>query len=88
MSYGLEVWNSAGVKTMSTSDRVSRFVGQYVVQTPSTTPVAISVPGMRPDGTWSLFVDNYWMRFYIGYDYFTLTDVAAPNTSVCIVLRN
>lgn len=60
MSYGLEVYNAAGVKILGVDERCPRVHGNY--NTPAVAAGAgatafLSVPGMTTDGTW--FVDTF-----------------------------
>lgn len=61
MSYGLEVWNSAGVQTLDVTDRMSRIHGSYsgsiafaatgdAYLRPGT--LTVTVPGITNDGSW------------------------------------
>ena len=87
MSYGLEIWNAAGVKTLKVTDRLNRFVSQMDVYAPDTNPINISVPGMRNDGTWTVFASGYWVVVTIYSDYFQIVDNGAPVTNRYLVLR-
>lgn len=87
MSYGLEIWNAAGVKTLKTTDRLNRFVGQYDVYAPDNNPVSVSCPGMRNDGTWTVFSTGYFVEVLMYTDYFVLIDQYSPETTRCLVLR-
>lgn len=61
MSYGLEVWNAAGAKILSITDRLGRYIG--AVSSPALGPnqsVTIPVPGMTTDGTWWITHSSPW----------------------------
>lgn len=57
MAYGLEIYNAAGVKTLSTSDRVGRYHGTYAI-TGITYNISFFFPvtGYSLDGTWFYLV--------------------------------
>ena len=59
MAYGLEVWNAAGTKIVSISDRLTRFHGtfEFTVLT-STTTFFVTIPGYALDGTWFFVCPN------------------------------
>lgn len=54
MAFGIEVYNSSGVVTLSENDRMGRFYGSYeVVGTGSViAETFVTIPGMTADGKW------------------------------------
>ncbi len=54
MAYGLEVYNAAGSKIISVSDRLTRFVTTGTVTVPFNTSVDISVIGLANNDTWGV----------------------------------
>jgi hypothetical protein len=56
MAYGLEIWNAAGVKTLSVTDRLARYHGTFTVTIASGGTASLSVPGYALDGTWFYFI--------------------------------
>jgi len=56
-TYGLEVWNSAGAKTLEVSDRAPRFItsGSVVAAVGNTN---VSVTGMTNDDTWIVLING------------------------------
>lgn len=59
MSYGLEIWDEAGVKTLSVTDRITRLHSIIPVSYNMLTWHAHHVTGMAPDGTWAAIPLNY-----------------------------
>ena len=55
MSYGLKVWDAAGVLTLDISDRLLRYWGSFPYSFTARSSV-ISIPGMSTDGTWAVGV--------------------------------
>jgi len=54
MSYGLEVYNSAGVKIISLSDRLTRFVSHGTVTVGLNSYVDVPTTGMANNDTWGV----------------------------------
>lgn len=64
MAYGLEVYNSAGLRIIGIDDRCPRFYGSYTVPgIRAGGSYFLSIPGMSTDGTW--FVDAFESKFNI-----------------------
>lgn len=53
MSYGLEIWDGSGNKTLNISDSLFRYVGTYSTgNVPPNGSVTINVTGMVNDSRW------------------------------------
>jgi hypothetical protein len=86
MSYGLEVYNAAGVKVLGVDERCPRVHGNYT--TPSVpagggTTRFLSIPGMTTDGTWFVeaFSTQHNGTWSIGAGGVTIRN-ANPNTAL------
>lgn len=56
MAYGLEVWNSAGQKTLSTSDGIARLISSHTVNSIAAGGnQTFTVSGMDTSGNWVVF---------------------------------
>jgi hypothetical protein len=66
MSYGLEVYNSAGAKILGVDDRCPRFHGNFTVPSFGAGTIFVSVPGMTTDGTW--FADTFDTQFNVTWN--------------------
>ena len=53
MSYGLQVWDSAGVLSLDTTHRISRLVTTFSYSVSSPTSYNVAIAGMVNDGTWA-----------------------------------
>jgi len=53
MSYGLQVWNSAGVLTLDTNTRIHRLITTFAYSVSSPTSYNVAISGMVNDGTWA-----------------------------------
>ena len=54
MSFGLKIYDESGNTRLDVADRQIRFVGFYSGTVNASSPVTISVPGLKSDGTWGL----------------------------------
>lgn len=60
MAYGLELFNAAGVKTLSTSDRLARYHGTYTITGIGyNTSFFFTVTGYALDGTWFYLIPGH-----------------------------
>ena len=55
MAYGIEIFNSSGVKVLELSNRVARFVQYGTVVVPANGSVDVTVPGAANNDSWSAF---------------------------------
>jgi len=55
MAYGIEIFNSSGVKVLELSNRVARFVQYGTATIPANGSVAVTVPGAENNDSWSAF---------------------------------
>lgn len=58
MSFGLEVYDNMGVKTIHISDRLTRYYNTYNFSVPPSSTQTINVSGCDWDGTWVAHVHN------------------------------
>ena len=65
MSYGLEVWNASGVKTLHYTSRLTRFHSKHLVGV-APGVVYVSVPGISANGSWFVYQAGY---FFGGVEY-------------------
>ena len=54
MAYGIEIFNSSGVKVLELSNRVARFVAKGSATTSSTGTVTVSITGMENNDSWDV----------------------------------
>lgn len=89
MSYGLEVWNAAGVKVIRSTDRLLRFQGGYYVSVPAGGTTTVAVSGMVDDGTWGITTDIIYgtATIYTGYFKVACPTTTTTVTTYCIVMR-
>jgi hypothetical protein len=52
MSYGLQIFDSAGSLNFDTSSRLIRIVGKYTGTATPNVSIPVTVPGAVNDGTW------------------------------------
>jgi len=66
MPYGLEVYNASGVKMVSHTDRLIRFVSTGTVTANSSGYADVTVTGMANNDTWEVTLGNIPFIFSYG----------------------
>jgi hypothetical protein len=56
MAYGIEIFNSSGVKVLELSNRVPRFVQNGTGTVAASSTSTVSVTGMQNNDSWNVFV--------------------------------
>lgn len=84
MSFGLEVRDGSGEKTLSVTDRLTRLHSTVAVQCNMISWSHYSVPGMTPDGTWAALPHHVLVAMEVVSGGFRVIRRNDPNASQAV----
>lgn len=85
--YGLEVYNASGTIILRATDRLNRYVTQNNYNIAAGQTQTFAVPGMVPDGTWTVTCSSANVSATINYGYYSVYSPFQVNDVYSLVLR-
>jgi len=87
MSYGLQVRDGANNIILTITDRLTRFIAEYIVTVPTRSTITVSIPGITPDGTWFVYYIEPQIGLQISTGFVTLNNPFSSTTTRLLVFR-